>query len=233
MRLIGVMNKILKKKFGFELHIVKSQDFVKKDYLWHERERFNQIYEKMQEQTVVDKERCYVLYQFLQYAMAIEGEIAEVGVYRGGTARLIAETVASLKRPIHLFDTFSGLPVSDKEIDAAWKGGEFGDTSIESVKKYLQNNPNINIHAGLFPQTAVSVGNKIFSFIHVDVDIYQSALDCSIFFYDRMARGAIMIFDDYGFIGCEGLKKAVDEFFISKPEKPIYLPTGQGLIIKI
>ena len=42
-----------------------------------------------------------------------------------------------------------------------------------------------------------------------------------------------MIFDDYGFLTCPGAKQAVDTFFSDRPEAPIYLPTGQCIVVKI
>jgi hypothetical protein len=41
-----------------------------------------------------------------------------------------------------------------------------------------------------------------------------------------------MVFDDYGFPACRGEKDAVDEFFSTRSEKPICLPTGQAIVIK-
>jgi O-methyltransferase len=41
----------------------------------------------------------------------------------------------------------------------------------------------------------------------------------------------MMLFDDYGFTSCPGVRKAVDEFFADKLHKPVYLPTGQALVI--
>jgi hypothetical protein len=41
-----------------------------------------------------------------------------------------------------------------------------------------------------------------------------------------------MLFDDYGFVGEPGVRAAVDEFFRGKPEKPLYLPSGQALVVK-
>lgn len=42
-----------------------------------------------------------------------------------------------------------------------------------------------------------------------------------------------MVFDDYGFLGYPGAKQAVDEFFTERIESPIYLPTGQCVVIKL
>ena len=51
------------------------------------------------------------------------GEMAEVGVYRGGTAKLICEAKGSV--PLHLFDTFQGLCPSPANLTKTFssKGG--------------------------------------------------------------------------------------------------------------
>src|SRR5208337_33722 len=48
------------------------------------------------------------LFSLVRATAKLGGCMAEVGVYQGGTARLIRE--ADTSRPLHLFDTFAGLP---------------------------------------------------------------------------------------------------------------------------
>src|SRR4051812_38244941 len=50
---------------------------------------------------------AYYVHLMANKTHAIPGEIAEVGVYKGGSAKLICTTT---KKPVHLFDTFTGLP---------------------------------------------------------------------------------------------------------------------------
>jgi hypothetical protein len=45
--------------------------------------------------------------------------------------------------------------------------------------------------------------------------------------------GGAMLFDEYGFPAAHGEKEAVDEYFATKPERPIALPTGQALVLKV
>ena len=40
-----------------------------------------------------------------------------------------------------------------------------------------------------------------------------------------MQRGAVIVYDDYGFPTCPGARKAVDDFFADKPEMPLVLTT--------
>jgi len=65
------------------------------------------------------------------------------------------------------------------------------------------------------------------------VDIYQSIHDCCHHIYPRLSPGAMMVFDDYGFPSCPGARKAVDEFFHDKPERPLVLPTAQAIVIRL
>jgi len=162
------------------------------------------------------------------YAENIPGNAAEVGVYRGGTARIIAKCTNN--KLVHLFDTFSGLPAPDSSIDRH-KKGDFSDTSLEEVKHYLKNCKNIVWHPGFFPETTKGI-NETYSFVHIDVDIYESVKDCLEHFYDRLAGGGVIILDDYKWPATPGVAKAVDEFFVNKPEKPFIAAKYQAVIVK-
>jgi O-methyltransferase len=199
--------------------------------LWETDDAFSRIFETVNDHTLVDRARCFMLYQCMQQTASIPGAVAEVGVYRGGTARLIAEVMGPGKA-LHLFDTFSGMPATtdDKDFHIA---GDFADTSLQQVTRYLGGYPQVRLHPGFFPDTAAPVAAETFSMVHVDVDIYRSVLDCCSFFYPRTLRGGCLVFDDYGLVTCPGAKSAVDEFFVSRPEHPIYLPTGQCLVLKL
>ncbi len=198
---------------------------------WADDNTFLEIMKRVEGHTLVDVVRCYMLYQFAQQTAHLPGDVAEVGVYRGGTARLLSEALGRANKRIHLFDTFRGMPPTDPDKDMH-KEGDFNDTSLAEVKVFLEDLQNIEYYEGLFPETAGRIVDEVFSMVHVDVDIYKSVKECLNFFYPRMVSSGVMVFDDYGFITCPGAKRAVDEFFESRPEKPFYLPTGQCFIIK-
>jgi O-methyltransferase len=195
-------------------------------------ETFSSLVKQIEGYTLVDQIRCFNLYQFAKQARGMNGDVAEIGVYKGGTAKLISKVVAGTTKVVHLFDTFSGMPPTDSTKDLH-KKGDFSDTSLDRVKKYLKDCNNVRFYQGFFPDTAGPVINLQFCFVHIDVDIYKSVLDCCKFFYPRMVKGGIMVFDDYGFLSCPGAKMAVDEFFSDKAEYPCRLPTTQCFIIKI
>jgi len=198
---------------------------------------FQGIYSKIKDYTSVKEDRCYIIHEFCRHCSNLEGDFAECGVYKGGTAFLIAYTLknhCAQDKELHLFDTFAGMPAIANKDPSDYKKGDFGDVSFSDIKNYLQTFPFIVFHRGLIPETFGAVENKKFAFVHIDVDLYQSTKDCCSFFYDRMTIGGIMIIDDYGFPHLKhAAKQAVDEFFCDKLESPVSLRTGQCIVIKL
>lgn len=172
------------------------------------------------------------LYQFLKYASKLEGEIAEVGVFAGATAKILAKACSD--KPIHLFDTFKGMPAEMISSIDKYGSGETG-CPFEIAQNSLKEYSNICFHPGVFPSTAESIKDKEFCFIHCDADLYKTTLSCLNFFYNRMIKGGIMLFRNYKFLACcPGTEEAIDGFLVDKPEYPIELIAGHYcLIIKI
>jgi hypothetical protein len=83
------------------------------------------------------------------------------------------------------------------------------------------------------PDTFQNTNISRLAYGYVDVDLYKSVLDCIEFVYPRLVAGGILVFDDYGFPSCARVREAVDKAFAALPENPIYLPTGQALVIKL
>lgn len=177
---------------------------------------------------------AFEICQAVKRSEKIPGEIAEVGVFRGGSAKLIAETSS---KKIHLFDTFEGLPELTAEDDPEQFSKDDYSASLESVEEYMASYPHVSLYKGVFPATAGPVETSKFSFVHLDVDLYEPTLESLRFFYPRMSRGGVIIGHDYRDIPQfhdSGVKKAFDEFFADKPEIVIELLDGsQCLVVKV
>jgi O-methyltransferase len=169
-------------------------------------------------------------YQILSCTRAtskVPGDIAEVGVYRGGSARLMCE--ARGNRSLYLFDTFEGLPTTNR-LDSRFGAKQYA-ASFEKVQHYLAAFPDVNIYKGLFPATSDPIENKRFSFVHLDVDLYQPTLDSLEFFYPRLNVGGMFLIHDY--LWAEGVRKAVQEFFMSRAEPILELAGAYCGIVKL
>ncbi len=173
---------------------------------------------------------AYQIYMAVRKTEKIEGDIAEVGAYKGGSGKLICETT---KKPVYLFDTFEGLPdLCENDNPEQFHKGDW-PAQFENVKDYLRKYPNVYLYKGLFPSTAEPIKNKKFSFIHLDADIYESTLNSLKFFYPRINKGGVIISHDYP--ASKGVKRAFEEFFEDKPEIILELhpSCGQCLIVKV
>jgi O-methyltransferase len=166
---------------------------------------------------------CAEIYQAVLACEKIPGDIAEAGVYLGGTAQLILSTS---KKRIHLFDTFEGLPHGEDDFQAGeWTG------SLEQVKRNLANHADrLEFHPGLFPDSTAGFDDLRFSFVHLDLDLYDSTLAALEWFWPRLESGGILMSHDYPLAA--GVVKAFHEFFDTRSEPFIPLSGNQCLAVK-
>jgi hypothetical protein len=141
---------------------------------------------------------------------ALPGDLAELGVYRGGVGRMMATCCPG--RTVHLFDTFTGIPWDgyDESIDGH-RPGDFAG-SLDSVKEHLRDCSNVVYHPGLFPGTTTGVDAR-FAVVHLDADLYASTIAGLRWFWPRVNVGGSIILDDWQWDRCRGVTKAVGEFF--------------------
>lgn len=148
----------------------------------------------------------------------LNGDIAEVGVFNGGSAYLLA--ASNPDKIVYCCDTFEGLPETSK-FDNYCKKGDF-KSNFDYVRGLLSGFDNVAFFRGVFPSiNPGELSGKKFRLVHLDVDIYTSVLECSEYFYPKMVEGGIIIYDDYGNQYCEGATIALDLFLKDKPEKLI------------
>ena len=152
----------------------------------------------------------------------VEGDIAEFGTKAGKTSKIIASSLSNIaklypyidsakSKKLHLFDSFQGLPDSTAQPDiesphvktGIWGPGACKGSSKQQVldicKRYLPES-RIEIYEGWFKDTISQLpGNIKFSMMHVDSDLYQSAIDVldTCFARGFVQEGTIIFFDDW------------------------------------
>jgi hypothetical protein len=200
--------------------------------IWREDKGFMEYYRKFVScRNYRSFDRRYTLNQLAKLTLVIKGDTAECGVFEGASSYLICKNIIGVGKTHHIFDSFEGLSTPSTSDGTHWMKGDFGSCE-ERCRKNLREFSFIKYHKGWIPETFCEVEDKQFSFVHVDVDLYQPTLETVAFFYPRLNKGSIMLFDDYGFSACPGAKKAIDEFFDNKSEEIIMLTTGQAFTVK-
>ena len=80
--------------------------------------------------------------------------------------------------------------------------------------------PYLHVHAGWFQDTVAPAAPSIgeIALLRLDGDLYASTRTCLEALYGQVARGGIVVVDDYGaYAGC---RRAVDEFLAERGERP-------------
>ena len=175
----------------------------------------------------------WVLYKSIEHIVKneIPGDIAECGVWNGGSMLLAAMALihfGDTSRRIYLYDTFAGMP-RPADVDKRWDGvpalptwesftaeGKlwgYGGT-VEMVRKVMRasNYPEDKLVfvEGMVESTIPAQMSDQLSLLRLDTDLYQSTYHELTHLYPKLASGGIMIIDDYGFY--QGSRAATDQY---------------------
>ena len=203
-------------------------------YLKHRKEIENKL--NNLSFTYGHSEKKILLLNDLLKASPREGVIVECGVGVGFTLSILSNIS---EKKIYAFDSFEGFPedLSVKEDKNLFKVLKYSKwnyklMTIDLVKKNLLKNgilendldEKIIFNKGFFPKSFKGFDKPI-SFLHLDVDLYQSYKDCLEFFYPKLLKGGMVTFDEYtvdyelkkkkGYSFSSGAKIAIDELTVS------------------
>ena len=190
-------------------------------------------YERFEQRNYRSFDRKFALKELAKIALKRPGDLAECGVFRGASAFLMAKAARAMgaDKKIHLFDSFCGLSEPAGVDGDYWRQGALSCSQREVGENLAPFGDRFVFHPGWIPSRFADVADRRFCLVHIDVDLFQPTWDSLEFFYPRMTAGGVIVCDDYGFQTCPGARKAVDEFFADKAERPIHLPTGQGMVL--
>jgi O-methyltransferase len=177
------------------------------------------------------------LCSYFAHARALPGRWAECGVFRGTSALSLClaargEDPAFDGAGLHLVDSFEGLSAP-----SAWDGAQAGDGNrfsapLDVAQTALREFPGARFHKGWIPQVLASLPEATWSFVHVDVDLYEPTLGCLDYFFPRLVPGGVIICDDYGAPTFPGAERAWDRFCGERGLPFVVLPSGQSVLLR-
>lgn len=144
---------------------------------------------------------------------ALPGDMADLGAYRGGCSLILRRLAPN--KTLHVFDTWAGTPFDDPLCHH--KKGEWV-ASLAECKALVGENERTGYWEGVFPYSTKNVAHpllqpRLFCFVVVDPDTYQTVRDAIEWFWPRMVSGGKMFFDDFAHVPCAGVEKAIREKF--------------------
>lgn len=221
--------KVLK-KFGYKLvktNEVRQFPDMEKDFF--------ELAKKCFPYTMTSTERLYSLHKSVEYVVKnnIEGDFVECGVWKGGSAMMIALTLLKNKntdRKIYLYDTYEGMSeptehdvtYSNSSADEKYNktlnkesGSDWCRSEIDEVKQNLYSTgypkENLIFVKGKVEDTIPKTLPEKISLLRLDTDWYESTLHELKNLYPILTKKGVLIIDDYGY--WQGCRKAVDEYF--------------------
>ena len=194
--------------------------------------------------TMTSAEAVCALADAVRYVSAqkIEGDVVECGVWRGGSMAAAARTLAGLgsfERHLYLFDTFEGMTrPGARDINFAGEraeelyrkrngrgeGSDWCRAAEDEVGRVLAvcgyDESKIHLVKGRVEETIPSEAPERIAILRLDTDWYESTLHELEHLFPRLARGGVLIVDDYGH--WLGARRATDEF-LARQKPGLYL----------
>jgi O-methyltransferase len=205
---------------------------------------FLDVYERCKTFSMTAIERLFSLHKCVEYVCAagVAGDLAECGVWRGGSCMLMAFGLlraSDTGRRIYLYDTFAGHPPPDpaKDVDLWGNRGiddwraqesagtlrEWGAASLAEVRENLLSTcypeDRLIFVEGMVETTLPATAPEKLALLRLDSDWYESTRVALRHLYPRLAEGGVLIIDDYGHY--RGQRQAVDEYFAEIGERPL------------
>jgi hypothetical protein len=196
--------------------------------------------ERSQPYSLTSVERLAALIAAVEHVVGggIDGAFVECGVWRGGSSLAAALTFQRLgdSRDLYLFDTFEGMPppgTDDVDLhgvhasqwwsaDSQRRAASEHGATVDAVRSLLSGSgyPNAALHLvqGMVEDTIPAGAPDAISVLRLDTDFYASTRHELTHLWPRLSAGGILVVDDYGHF--EGARKAVDEFFAERGERP-------------
>lgn len=173
--------------------------------------------------------RTHVLVWAARRGLKLDGDFVECGTYKGNSARIICDYLdfGATGRKFYLYDLFEhndemshhSMPDHGEGL-YGWVADRFADLDGVIVTK------------GSVPQTLSEAEPQEIAFLHIDMNDAGAEIGALKMLFDRVAFGAFVVLDDYGWRGYRTQKDLEDAFFAERGYQVLELPTGQGLVIK-
>ncbi|MFQ5754371.1 MAG: TylF/MycF/NovP-related O-methyltransferase [bacterium] len=179
----------------------------------------------------------------LEQTKELKGDVVELGV---GPGRFLAYCSSWLEingtsKRYYGYDSFEGFPsvseedkvnLSSERLKRVRPGNyAFSKSRIERLIKKLRLK-NIVLTKGDFSNSLRKVRPDAISFLYMDCDLYEGYKIGLEMLYEYVVPGGVILFDEYELVNeWPGAKRAVDEFFHDKIEKPMELPFSTSYFV--
>ena len=180
---------------------------------------------------------CYAIRYSIKFAKTDYYNFVECGVADGCSAFFVLREINGQKNikdkfSMHLYDSWTAMRKEGLVKSELGHVGRYAQLNIEKTKRNLAEfKDNVIYHQGFIPESfdLPPESPKSIVFLHIDLNSAKPTLETLNFFLPKLAKGGVILFDDYAWEGYEDTKKTIDAYFRDKPGIIMKLPTGQAI----
>jgi len=174
----------------------------------------------------------------IEFSQNDEYNFVECGTANGITAyftlKEIVNKLENSKFLMYLYDAWEPMrkeELLETEMDHV---GNYSELDINITKKNLKEfEDNLIFNIGHIPESLVTEDSpKSIVYLHIDLNSAKPTLATLEFFFPRLAKGGVILFDDYGQEEYKETKIVIDKFFSNKPGLLMKLPTSQAIYFR-
>ena len=176
--------------------------------------------------SMLDHQKLISLAFHIYETKEIKGHIAEVGVYKCGSAKIICEAILlskSLKTGYKMlaFDTFNGFDADElNNHELQYFSETFKDTNFSDALVEMSKFQFCEVIQGSFPsESGGHAENNSFKLVHLDIDSFIGTKKCLKFFYKRMAINGVILIEDLSSLKASGVREALGSFIKYERQK--------------
>ena len=169
-------------------------------------------------------------------ARKVSGDFVELGTGRGFMMSAALADYAGWeddRRQLHLFDTFaSAWPGKDGNQDSAAPKSKYYAESVDPVRANFAEWSRVEFHQGDVFETIPRADIGQIALLHIDHNPHPPEDFGQRTFWPRVARGGVLLLDDYASRGFEPQYSAMNKAAADLGINILTMPSGQGIAIK-
>ena len=173
-----------------------------------------------------------------RHASLLKGDFVKCGVNTGVMSLAICEYLDfnSIDKRFFMFDNYEWIPLSQiNEVEAAMDRAsdkEYDFNSYELLKRNFSPYPRVKLIKGVVPDSFVGLDIESVTYLSIDMNIAYPESASIGYFWPKLTAGAIVLLDDYGWLGYDEQKKVMNDFAAKHGTEVLTLLIGQGLLLK-
>jgi hypothetical protein len=179
----------------------------------------------------------YAVRHAIEFTSVEKFNFVECGVAEGCSAFFALRQIKNNKKvngefSMHLYDSWDAMK-KDLLVKSEFENiGRYESLDIDITKSNLSEfNNNVVYHKGYIPESLYKtpISPDFIVYLHIDLNSSIATKEALEFFFPKIIKGGLILFDDYGWAGYEDSEKIIDEFFSKKKGLLMNLPTGQAI----